>query len=537
MQRAQGRHAARRLVNDRYLCSPMNPPNQQTDLNHVVRLLWRQKWIVITTLIVLPLATLALSLTIEKTYLSTVTVQVQPTPVDTTLFEGGGGSVTPQAGAITAAAKLIGTTSFAQVAARGLQDPPKDPRKLLAAIEATPDEEAGFIEIAATARNPQRAADIANAFADATVENRTQQARRRVARAISALSNELEETRGSKVTRDQLSEELQRLRALQAAQGNNAQIVELAIPNDSPASPKPLRNTALAVVLALILGIILAFLRENLDHRIRSPHELEEVTGLPLLTSVPESAFPDQETASGAEGEAFQTLRASLTYYNVDRPLRTIIVASPLKGDGKTTVATNLAVALARGGKRIILIDADLRRPQVASRLGVGSHEGLGAVLAGQVTADDALIDFHIADGGNLRVLPAGPPPPNPSELLNSERARTLIKELGDKADVVVIDSTPILPVSDVLPLLGEATGVVAVAKLGKTTRDSMRRFIEVVTMAQGTILGLVATNARAGGLYDGYGYGYSGGYEPYRAEVSRNGGEPTPAPEPSKSA
>jgi capsular exopolysaccharide synthesis family protein len=281
-------------------------------------------------------------------------------------------------------------------------------------------------------------------------------------------------------------------------------------------------------VIALLLGVLLAFLRERLDLRIRSPHELEELTGLPLLTSLPESAFPDQAPSS-AEGEAFQTLRASLTYYNVDRPLRTIIVASPQKGDGKTTVATNLAVSLARGGKDVILVDADLRRPQVASRLGVTAETGLAAVLSDQATADETLIDVHVVTDGTLRVLPAGPPPPNPSELLSSDRARALILELGQKADIVVIDSTPILPVSDVLPLLREATGVVAVSKLGKTNRESMRRFLEVVTMAGGTVLGLVATNARAGGLYDGYGYGY-GGYEPYKADASSSNGEGRPA-------
>lgn len=520
----------------------MTPDNQQTDLNHVLRLLSRRKWIVILTMLILPAATYAISTRIEKTYLSSVTVQVQPSAVDTTLFEGSGGGAAPQAGAIVAAATLIETSSFAQLASKELENPPKDPRDLLEVIETKPDEEAGFIEILATAPSPRRAAAIANAFASATVSNRTTQARKRVSRAISALNQQLKSTRRrnlsptNQTARDQLSQELQRLRALQAAQGSNAQIVEPADLADSPVSPKPLRNTALALVLALVIGVGLAFLRERLDLRIRSPHELEEISGFPLLSSVPGSAFPDKPS-SGADSEAFQTLRASLTYFNVDRPLRTIIIASPLKGDGKTTVATNLAISLARGGKDVILVDCDLRRPQIASRLGVGTEVGMGGVLAGQATVEEELIDLHVEAEGKLRVLPAGPPPPNPSELLSSKRAHSVLQALEGKADVVVIDSSPILPVSDVLPMLRDATGIVAVSRLGKTTRDSLRRFLEVVTMAGGTVLGIVATDTRGSGLYDGYDYGYgygSGRYEPYRADPRSTNGEQQPAERPS---
>jgi capsular exopolysaccharide synthesis family protein len=509
----------------------MNAPGQQPDLNHLLRLLWRRKWIVVACTLILPVATYVVSSTIEKTYESSVTIQVQPSQVDTTLFEGGS---SPQVGAITAVARLIQTTSFAKAAARRLDPPSKDPRVLLDDISVTPEEEEGFIELTATNADPKRAADVANAFAEATVASRSNQARKRVSRAIAVLSSEFRKDRGTETSREQLSQELQRLRALRASQGNNAQIVESATVADSPVSPKPLRNTVLALVLGLVVGVGFALLRERLDLRIRSPHQLEEFTGLPLLSSVPGSAFPDQ-ASSGADGEAFQTLRASLTYFNVDRPLQTIIVASPLKGDGKTTVATYLSISLARAGKDVILADCDLRRPQVAARLGVGTEGGVGSVLAGETTVAEELIDFHVVADGTLRVLPAGPAPPNPSELLSSERAHSLLRELNEKADIVVIDSSPILPVSDILPLIRQASGVLAVTRLGKATRDSLRRFLEVVGMAGGTVLGLVATDARAAGLYDGYGYGYGyGGYGPYHADERSENGERRPLREPS---
>jgi tyrosine-protein kinase len=507
------------------------PPNQQTDINHILHVLRRRMWVVIGCVVLLPVAVYILSSLAAKRYESTVTLQVQPSAVDTTLFEGG--AAAPQRGAIAAAARLIKTTGVARSAAKKLDPPPANPRSLLGKVTVNPDDEAGLITIKADDRKPRRAADIADAFAGATIALRSGTARKRVDEAIGALSSELRSSGGSKTSRDQLSQQLQRLRAVRAAQGSNAVVLEPASVPGSPVSPRPVRNTALAAIVAILLGIALAFFVERLDRRLRSPHELEELTGLPLLTSVPASAFPNNQS-SGAEAEAFQTLRASLTYFNVDRPLRTILVASPMKGDGKTTVATNLAVSLTKSGKNVILVDADLRRPQVAERLGVDTDVGLGAVLAGEVTVDEALIDFHVDAEETLRVLPAGPPPPNPSELLGSERMHALVRELNVRTDIVVIDSTPILPVSDILPLIRDASGVVAVGRLNATTRDSLRRFQEVVTMAGGSLLGIVATDARAGGLYDGYGYGYGYGYaySPYTAEPRPGNGEPrAPAP------
>jgi tyrosine-protein kinase len=502
------------------------PPNQQVDLAHILHVLWRRRWVLIACLVLLPVGVYLLSRAAPKRYESSVTVQVQASAVDTSLFDG---SAPSQTGAIASAARLIETTGVAETAAKKLKNPPAEPRSLLTKIRVNPDELTGLITITARDGNPKRAADVATAFAEATAVARSAQARQRVDRAIAALQKELGTSRGSTTSRRQLSEQLQRLRAVRAAQGSNAEILEPAVVPDSPVSPRPAHNAALAGILALLVGVALAFLVERLDRRIRNPHELEELTGLPLLTSVPASAFPNNE-ATGADAEAFQTLRASLTYFNVDRPLRTIIVASPTKGDGKTTVATNLALSLAKAAKDVILVDADLRRPQAAARLGVNPEVGLAAVLAGEATLDEALINFHLAGNATLRVLPAGPPPPNPSELLGSERMRTVLRELSDQADIVVIDSTPVLPVSDVLPVFRESSGVVAVGRLHGTTRDSLRRFQEVVTMAGGTLLGIVATNTRSAGLYDGYGYGY--GYEyPYSAGPQSEDGESLPFP------
>jgi capsular exopolysaccharide synthesis family protein len=252
---------------------------------------------------------------------------------------------------------------------------------------------------------------------------------------------------------------------------------------------------------------------EGLDRRIRDVDVVERLTGVSLLSIVPllrpgSGTTPRQRAESV---EAFQTLRASLTYFNIDRKLETVLICSPIKGDGKTTVAINLARAVARAGRRVVVIDMDMRHPQVDVRMTGGrARYGLGAVLVGERTLDESLISVDVGDG-SLSILPAGPPPPNPSELISSHRMRSLLIELGAMNDLVIIDSPPTLLVSDTVPLFKRVSGLVVVAHLGKTTRDSMRRLMAVIRTAGGLPLGVVATSAKSSGLY-GYG-SYGGGY------------------------
>jgi capsular exopolysaccharide synthesis family protein len=183
-------------------------------------------------------------------------------------------------------------------------------------------------------------------------------------------------------------------------------------------------------------------------------------------------------------------------------------VASPGQQDGKTTVAVNLAIAYALEGRNVILVDADLRRPQIAARLGKEVVSGLDAVLMGERALEEALVDVD-AGGGRLRILPVATPPPNPAVLLGSQRMRSLLAELAEQADIVLIDSPALLAVSDAIPLINQAAGTVLVARLNQTTKDAVQRTNQVISAAGGTMLGTVATGAQAGGLYGYYGYGY----------------------------
>ena len=173
-------------------------------------------------------------------------------------------------------------------------------------------------------------------------------------------------------------------------------------------------------------------------------------------------------------------LRASLRYFNIDGPRRSIVVSSPAKGEGKTSVAVQLALACAEAGDNVILIDADLRHPQVADRLGVRAGPGLGAVLIGAATLEEAIVPYLAVPstpGGRLGVLTASGSPPNPAQLLASRQMQELLDELERTADTVIIDTSPALMVADAFPLFKAASGTLLIARMNRTTKSAIRRF------------------------------------------------------------
>jgi capsular exopolysaccharide synthesis family protein len=270
-------------------------------------------------------------------------------------------------------------------------------------------------------------------------------------------------------------------------------------------------------------------LLERLDRRIREPKDLEAVYGLPLLGVVPEStalsrSAKGKKNAGAAlpasETEAFHLIRAHLRYFNVDRELRTLMVASAAPGDGKTTVARHLAGAAARMGSRVLLLEADLRRPTIAVQLDVASGPGVADVLIGAVPLGEAIqsVDLGLpgADGRGAHsfdVLVAGSSlPPNPGELIESHAMESLLQQAKTRYDLIVIDTPPLTAVSDAFPLLGKVDGVIIVGRVGRNRRDVAQRLHETLTGAGAPLLGVVANGFKSGRL-GGYGYGYSYDY------------------------
>lgn len=503
---------------------------EQSDPRTYLKTLWRWKALFLAFLIGVPLVAYLVTSREQKVYQSSVLVQEDALPVDSSLFSAEGApapSSQPSGETLSGEARVIETPAVARIAARHMT-----PRgaPLRGSITATANTETGFITITANAPSAQGAAALANAYGAAVVQLRTQQAVGLITHAIDQVQAQLGQLRGGgRVEHDQLSAQLQRLRALRAAQGTNAQILQPAISSSTPVSPKVARAVELGLLAGLLLGIGAVVVAQAADRRVRHPEELEELTGLPLLAAVPSGAFSDKAVAQ--HDEAFHMLRSALTYFNVDRPLSSVLISSPFKGDGKTTVATRLAMAAAQAGRDVILVDADLRRPQAASRLhvtgeAVRAGHGLTAVLSGQTSLPEALVDVPFAgagesngkpragyiEGGRLRLLPAGGTPPNPSELLASQRMRELLSELEGIAELVVVDTNPVLSVSDSLPLFSLASGSLMVARLNATDRDAIIRLQKTVANAGGQVLGVVATGVPERGAYSYYGYGYANG-------------------------
>lgn len=290
-------------------------------------------------------------------------------------------------------------------------------------------------------------------------------------------------------------------------------------------SPRRKTDLLLGTLLGLVVGLCLAVFRDRLDTSISSAEDLEALTDIPLLGTIQSDAAATQKNGALALreatpwAEAFRVLRTNLQFVNVDRRERMFVVSSSVPGEGKTTTAVNLAVTLALAGQRVALVECDLRRPRIAERLGLDDGVGATTVLIGRVTLDEAL-QKH-ADTG-LTVLTAGRRPPNPSELLQSHAMAQLIRDLRSRFDVVLLDSPPLLPVTDAALLAAQSDGLILAVRHGKTSREQVRIALQRVEAVGGECVGVVINMAPASGR--GYGYGYGYGPDAYEPDLARRG-------------
>ena len=278
---------------------------------------------------------------------------------------------------------------------------------------------------------------------------------------------------------------------------------------DSPVSPQPVRNVGLAVALGLIVGVGAAALRESLDSTIRTPEALTEAASAPVLSVIPldrkaeKSPLITEGSAQSTRAEAMRQLRTNLQFVNVDRPLRSLVISSALPGEGKSTTACNLGIAFAESGRRVIIIDADLRRPKIAEYLGLEGAVGLTNVLAGQANVRDVVQPWGKS---GLWVLPSGYVPPNPSELLGSGNMADLLTALGAAFDVIIIDTPPLLPVTDAAVMSTLADGCLLVSRHAKTTVSQAQAAAAALTKVSGKLHGCVL-NMTPGRTSEAYAY------------------------------
>jgi polysaccharide biosynthesis transport protein len=261
----------------------------------------------------------------------------------------------------------------------------------------------------------------------------------------------------------------------------------------SPYSPRLLRNLLVGLIIGLGLGAVAAFVREGLDRRLRDSDEVEDATGSTILGVIPTELdgvrTPVLTHPMSARAEGYRKVRTNLTFAGATGMPRSLLITSAVSGEGKTTLATNLALACARTGQRVALVDADLRRPMVSTYLDITESLGLTSVIAGEATLAEAMTAI---DEGRVDVLGSGPIPSNPSELLGSVRMSAMLEELRATHDIVIVDAPPVLPVADALVLVGEVDAVVLVTKVGETTRERLKQAAEAILQVRGNLVGIV---------------------------------------------
>ncbi|WP_299955335.1 polysaccharide biosynthesis tyrosine autokinase [uncultured Modestobacter sp.] len=293
-----------------------------------------------------------------------------------------------------------------------------------------------------------------------------------------------------------------------------------------PSSPKPVRNVALGLVVGLLAGVAAVIGRSAADRSVRDPERAADLAGAPVIGVVlRDDALLTQHVidrkSQSRTAEAYRQLRTNLQFLNVDEPPKVIMISSAVPSEGKTTVAVNLALALAEAGRSVTLVEGDLRRPRVTRYLGMVGGSGLTNVLAETAEVEDVLQPHG---DGNLKVIAAGPTPPNPSELLASTHMLRVLDELRGKNDFVLIDAPPLLPVADASGLAVLVDGVVLSVRYGSTRNEQLQQaratLDRVGARTLGVVLNIVPPKAE---VTSAYGYGYDYGYDADRSGEARN--------------
>jgi capsular exopolysaccharide synthesis family protein len=357
-------------------------------------------------------------------------------------------------------AHVAGTTYVLQpvISDLGL---PESPTQLAKRVDIVSAPDTSVLQITVEDQSPSRAAAIANAISE------------RLTVAVDALTPESQTgTTLVKVT----------------------QIEPAPVPT-SPSSPNLPLYLAIGALLGLVLGVVVAVAREVLDTRVREASDVR-VADLPVLGEVlfdrraDRSPLAVQNRPRGVEAEAYQVARTNLQFLDLRSGSNAIVITSSIPGEGKTVTAANLSVTLA-STERVLLIDADLRRPRAAKVFGIDGSVGLSDVLIGQVGLDEALQEWGTA---GLTVLPAGRIPPNPADLLRSKAMRTLLDQVEGRFDVVIIDTPPLLAVSDAAVLAREVSGVIVVAAMGTVRRPQLAKTLEMLSNIDVHVLGMLPT-------------------------------------------
>jgi Mrp family chromosome partitioning ATPase/capsular polysaccharide biosynthesis protein len=399
------------------------------------------------------------------------------------------------------------------------------PEQLLAASSVSPKRDSDLLVFTVEDGDQERAATLATAYASAFSRYRRElgtiayrQARRGLEDRIATLR--AERPRRRRLIAD-LAEKVQELRTLETLQVGNTSVVRSAR-GAAQVRPTPRRNGILGLALGLVLGIGLGFLRDALDTRVRSAEDVAEGLGLPLLARLPEPPrrLRDEEELvmfaepTSSRAEAFRVLRTNVEFANLDRGARTIMVTSALEGEGKSTTVANLAIAFARAGKRVVLVDLDVRRPILDRFFQLGGVPGLTDVVLGYVELEDAIAHISVAHGeravkwratgngtasveGVVDVLPCGPLPPDAGEFVATQAITEILKRLRERYELVLVDSPPLLHVGDAMTLAARIDGLLLVSSLRLARRQLLAESRRILETLPAETLGVVVAAAQ----------------------------------------
>jgi Mrp family chromosome partitioning ATPase len=535
--------------------------DQGATLRDYLRVVRRRKWIILQAVVLVPAAAVAFSLHQQKLYRASADVLLNQQNLGTQLNGITDPTVYQQADrkAQTQADLARGPDVARQaLVAAGFRG--RSTEDLLSHSSVTAKQNADLLHFSVTDRSPVVAARLANEYGKAYIRYRANLDTSTLLQAKRDVNARLGELRPGSAAYEALVEKGNTVDTMIALASKPAVLVDPA-GGASQVQPRPVRNGILGGVLGIVLGVALAFLWEALDTRVRSAEEVAERLGLPLLARLPE---PPRKLRSqnqlamlvepnGVGGEAFRTLRTNLDFVALNHAPRTIMVTSAIQAEGKSTTVANLAVASARTGRDVVLVDLDLRRPYVHRFFPFEGRPGLTEVALGYADLDDAILNVAFGgltadapsrrrpagflgtasptgngNGGNgrrkveviLDAISAGPVPPNGGDFIASEALGEILARLRERYDLVLIDAPPLLRVGDGIALSARVDAMIVVTRLNILRRPMLNELRRVLHTLPAQQLGFVVTGAH---LDDGYTYGYGGYYNYERGASGRS--------------
>lgn len=527
------------------------------ELRDYLNVLRARRSLILLATIVVSVVALAVSLVQPPTYESEAQVLISERDTGAAIF----GTVLPELSsqperALQTQVQLVQVRPVAEAAIKqlGLQETPE---RLMSRLTVNAISQTNLIAIKAVAPSAGEAEALANAIAEEYVLSARARKRASIKAAADEVEQRLDQARAEILslsdriqasgrsddmvaelqiatgTYSTLAEKLEQLRINEQLEAGSGVVVQDAVASSEPIAPQPARNALLGLFVGLVFGVSMAFLFEYLDNTIKSTDEAEKVYGAPVLGTIPQDKLGKEakrrlafESAPGSStAEAYRVLRNSLDFINFEHDLKTLLITSAAPSEGKSTVAANLAAALAQAGKRVVLVSVDFRRPTTEQFFQVNNMIGLSDVLLGTHSLKTAL---QQPSNEQLLILTSGKMPPNPSELLGSTKMEEVIASLKEWGDWVIIDAPPLLAVADPAAVARWADSVLMVSKAGESTRENARKANELLLKVGARTAGVVIWGLDESRSGAGYGYN-AGGYYYYRSYYGAPGGAVTP--------